>query len=1122
MTAPNEATRVQLSASRPDASTWLSANAGSGKTKVLTDRVARLLLDGTPPQRILCLTYTKAAATEMQNRLFRLLGGWAMAPEADLRTALAPFSEKPLTDAALSEARTLFARAIETPGGLKIQTIHSFCNALLRRFPLEAGVSPQFRDMDDGAADELITDILDAMAEGTDRPLIDGIATYAGTDLADVARSVISNRERIPLDDPSVDVGTWFGLRAGQSETEIVQEVFIGGEAEMLARIGELMLREGGKTDSANGQMLLEMARKPFTLETVIDLGNKLVFGPTAQKAGQSKFGVGFPTAGFLKKYPDAFDEFRLFAVRVVTAEPMARSCLDARRTGTLHRFACAFLPLYLARKAEYGYLDFDDMILKTRDLLSRSEVAQWVLFRLDGGIDHILVDEAQDTSLVQWQVVQQLAAEFTAGHGARDDKPRTLFVVGDKKQSIYSFQGAVPDAFDQMKDHFAARLAGGDAALQDLAMEFSFRSSKAILDATDAVFSATESRGVGQTRHAAFFDDIPGRVDLWDIVAKNDAMESQSDWEKAPDLIAPEHHHSVLARRIADFVADLLAHGSVPRKGQEPTAVRPGDILILVRNRSGLFGQVLRALKAHPSRIPVAGADRLELADELAVKDIRALLAFLAHQDDDLSLACALRSPLFGFSEADLYKLAHDRPSVSLWQELRQQRDQWPETLAVLDDLRAQADFLRPYEIIERLLVRHDGRRKLLARLGLEAEDGIDALLQQALSYEIENTPSLTGFIAWLDGKSIGIKRVLDDSSDLVRVMSTHGAKGLEAPIVILPDTMRDRPSRPKEYLVDSSDRLLWRSATERRSDHMSQTIAQQEIMDREEEDRLLYVAMTRAESWLVIAGAGEKLCHWYERALAGLEQLGAQRTDFGGFGGLRYSHGDWPARNDPESTSRQTVILPDWTSVPAAPCPAQETYLTPSDLGGAKAIWSPDMRDEDEDAMLRGLQIHALIEHLAGVPADQAKDIARHVLSEADIPAPEESLAELLDETQRVLSQTYDWAVFGSHSLAEVPFAVSMPSLGTQRMRGVIDRLIVEEDRVRIVDFKTNTVVPERAEDIPEGVLRQLGAYAEACALIYPNHRIETAVLWTRPATLMPVPPDIVMSALRRATIS
>ncbi|WP_126975206.1 double-strand break repair helicase AddA [Frigidibacter oleivorans] len=1123
----NDASLRQVTAANPAASTWLSANAGSGKTRVLTDRVARLLLGGTEPQRILCLTYTKAAASEMQNRLFARLGQWAMLDEADLRRQLQDLGAKgPVSPATLAEARRLFARAIETPGGLKIQTIHSFCAGLLRRFPLEAGVAPGFTEMDDRAAELLRAEIFEGLAAGEDRDAVDALAAIASGDGVDGLLAEIC--AHAPAFEPPLDAASArqvFGLAADLTEEALAAEVFLGGEAELLAEL--LPLLEGGKsTDQKAGTVLAALSGDlgPACLE---QLESVFLYGPKAKAGAFAAKTDAFPTKD-LRDGPCAALLPRLHDLmrRVEAARPRRIALAAALWTAALHRFAGAFLPRYRARKQAAGWLDFDDLILRAAALLSDRGVAQWVLFRLDGGIDHILVDEAQDTSPGQWQVIERLSEEFTAGEGARD-RPRTIFVVGDKKQSIYSFQGADLAAFDRMRGHFGARFAALGTAMQDLTLDHSFRSAPAVLRAVDETFADTRGGGLGGApRHIAFKDRMPGRVDLWPLIPRAEPAEPE-DWSAPVDALPETHHNVQLARRIAGWIGTTLAAGTCIPARDGPRPMHEGDILILVQRRSDLFAEIIAACKA--AGLAIAGADRLKLGGELAVRDIRAVLSFLATPEDDLSLAAALRSPLFGWTEPQLYALAQPRKGY-LWQELRARTDAGAlAARAVLDDLRGQADYLRPFELIERLLTRHGGRARLVARLGVEAEDGIDELLTQALAFERTSVPSLTGFLVWLEGGEVEVKRRPEAAGRAIRVMTVHGAKGLEAPVVILPDTIRGDPRAEGAVLRLPGDgpagTAVWRMTADEAPPALA--AARDALKDRqaEERDRLLYVAMTRAECWLVVCGAGDPGRgtgpQWYLQVAEAMDRLPTEAIDTGSFGEIRrHAEGDWPApapRAEAPPAPPAAPALPGWMrAFPASP--ATDRVLSPSDLGGAKAL-PGDAGLPEAEALAWGTRLHLLLEYLPGwPPADQA-ELAARLLCRGDEAMDPLHLPGLLAAARGVLAAPGLARFLGPETLAEVELSARLPELGGRQVHGTVDRLHVAADRVTALDWKSNRVVPDRAEAVPEGILRQMGAYRAALRLAFPGRQVEMAVVWTATGTLMPLPCELVDAALRRA---
>ncbi|MEO1139586.1 MAG: double-strand break repair helicase AddA [Pseudomonadota bacterium] len=1115
----DDATQRQVDAAQPARSTWLSANAGSGKTKVLTDRVARLLLAGTDPQNILCLTYTKAAASEMQNRLFKRLGAWAMLPDGVLQERLSELGvDGAITTTVLKEARRLFAVAIETPGGLKIQTIHSFCSALLRRFPLEAGVTPQFTEMEDRAGALLRAEVVEQIANGPHAQSLYAIARlYTGETLDTLTAEIVRNRDAFARNPSGADLDSALGIAPGTSEQTLAQQVFLGDEANLFATLLPVLSASGGNNEKAACK-LSTVSQPSFadlpTLEDVFLLksGENAFCAKTPEITAQP-----FPTKKLRQDIPDLAARLDAFMLRVQDARDSRQALAAKSAAQALHSFAQVFLPAYASAKQTRGMLDFDDLILKARDLLTDRKVADWVLYKLDGGIDHILVDEAQDTSPVQWQLIERLAQEFTSGEGARPDAQRTIFVVGDKKQSIYSFQGADPDGFDRMKTDFADRLSVTDSPLQDMEMEYSFRSAQAILSLVDQVFAGHESSGFTQREpHKAFKSAMPGRVDLWPAVEKTDPAEVPA-WYQPVDILAPGDPHTILAEQVAQAIKDMIGTPLPNPDGKTARPIKEGDILILVQRRSVIFHEIIRACKS--LGLPVAGADRLRVGAELAVRDIAALLSFLATPEDSLSLATALRSPLFGWSEQDLFDLAHKRTTPYLWVALRDRADEFPDTMAILKDLRDSADYLRPYDMIERILTRHDGRKKLLSRLGPEAEDGIDALLSQAMAYERNAIDSLTGFLVWMETDEMEIKRQPDSAGNRIRVMTAHAAKGLESSIVILPDCGK-RDIRMDHKLASVNGIALWRPGKDHAPDALRTVDDRKRAAQQAERDRLLYVAMTRAEQWLIVAAAGEldkSGADWYGKVRRGMLGAAASGHDFAGGQGLRLQSGNWSltATRDDTETKASAPILPTFFASPApAPQPIPGT-LAPSDLGGAKALPGETGLDEDA-AKRRGRQIHRLLEVLPQVTLTQWPDTAAMLLAHGPDAAEDDELALLLAEADRVLSKPSLSALFSPAALAEVSVTATLTALDNRRIHGTIDRLIVSADHVLAVDFKTNASVPDMPAQVPDALLRQMGAYAHALKQIYPDHRIETALLWTRNATLMALPHDLVTEAL------
>ncbi|EBA14118.1 double-strand break repair helicase AddA [Roseobacter sp. CCS2] len=1107
------ATQRQVDAADPRISTWLSANAGSGKTRVLTDRVARLLLEEVSPQNILCLTYTKAAAAEMQNRLFQRLGAWAMMSDTELSAELLALGvDRQIDSSQLSQARTLFARAIETPGGLKIQTIHSFCAGVLRRFPLEAQVSPQFREMEDRAAQILRAEVVDEMVMGPQANVVHSLlAHFTGSELDQFTAEIAGKREYFLQKPDRNAISETLNIPQGITVENLLDDVFDKGLLLQLANA----CASGSANDikAANAlRSILDYPHSPHDVLAVLE--SVFLTGEGAKAPFTAKIGT-FPTKATRAAHEDLMADIEPLMGRVEDMRPHRLGLLALDRTMALYDFANVFVPAYEARKLAMGALDFDDLIRKAKALLTDRDVAQWVLFRLDGGIDHILVDEAQDTSPTQWAVIEQLTQEFATGEGARMDRERTVFVVGDKKQSIYSFQGADPAAFDQMKTHFRDAHQAISKPFEVTSLDHSFRSSQAILSVVDQTFIEDRAAGMDDSlTHIAFKENMPGRVDLWPVIEKS-KVEDNREWFKPVDEPSATDHTVLMAQRVAEQIRYMIAHETIPEEvgntgAYNRRSITEGDFLILVQRRSELFAEIIRACKA--ADLKIAGADRLRVGAELAVKDLAAVLSFLALPEDDLSLASALRSPLFGWSEQDLFTLAHHRPKNSfLWEALR--NSDHNETLAILNDLRGKSDFLRPYDLIERILTRHDGRRKLLARLGPEAEDGIDALLSQALAYESTGVPSLTGFLTWMETDDLEVKRQMESQGDRIRVMTVHGAKGLEAPIVILPDTAK-RDVKVNQELLPADDHVIWK--TPAKSSAPSVIALRDKVIAKQarERMRLLYVAMTRAEKWLIAGAAGdigEGDASWYNLVADGMDRRGAYDAALGDMPLRRVSELDWDAPDLVTTDAKpDTIVAPPQFG--ALPIPKATKTIAPSELPGDKIMKGDPAGDDIDDAKARGTQIHLLLEHLPMAAEEQRHELGLQLL-QTDDPA-------LVDDVIALIKKPELGWLWNANALTEVVITADIPQLG--RVHGAIDRLIIGPDTITAIDYKSNRLVPSTPEDTPIGLQRQLAAYDYALREIYPDHQITTAILWTHTGTLTVLPQQHLHEALNSLATS
>ena len=1141
-----DAGKAQATAADPAHSAWVSANAGSGKTKVLIDRVARLLLKDAAPDSILCITYTRAAANEMISRLFRQLGAWSVMDDAELLAQLAALEGRAPESYApeeLPKARALFAKALETPGGLRIETIHAFCARLLRRFPLEARIPPGFREIEERDAERMWQEAVRAGVLQLDdaRPeVIDALAAEGrGLGLGASLGLVRGAGTKLWLDPDEAAEQLRAELKAPDVSAEaLLQKAMLADLPVTEYRAAIESLRAGtAKTDIALSDRLMAL------LECEDAAGRwDLVQGIWKTGSGSDRKTNPFTKAMapqleglFAVTVPEGREITRLRAVD--TAWRAARA---VERTLALITLARPVLAAYDAAKGAHGALDFDDLITAANTLLTLSGQAAWVLYKLDGGISHVLLDEAQDTSPDQWTLVHALTEEFFSGMGSeKPQDPRTLFVVGDEKQSIYSFQGADPDKFHVHKQELVARTAGG---LKTPDMLMSFRSSPEVLEFVDTVFDTDLFEGApfsefvpeeaDRMRHEARRANQPGCVELWPV---EEPAEPDPDdpWEPPVDAMGEDAPKARLARKIASEVRALIDRGESiwvenPDRSWSRKPAEAGDVLILVRKRKGgLFDALIQELKRQ--HLPVAGADRLTLKDHIGVQDLLNLIRFTLMPDDDLTLAEILRGPFCDLVDDDhhLFPLAYKRKRP-LWGQLQAaEAPIFHEARTFLESVLERRAW-PPFEFLSAVLdgpVKgvETGWDRIGARLGTPARDPVEALLSRALAHDGQAGASLQTFLSAMDRDASEIKRDLAESGGAVRVMTVHGAKGLQAPIVILPDTTSPPPGA-SGGLLSVNEIPVWAARKDEDTDRLSAARLEAELAAQREARRLLYVALTRAQDRLILCGAwfgsktgaGYNPASWYGLCASAMERLAG------------------PAE---EGVDRQYFGAPPPCMAPAeaaveedAPAPAWLRQTAPKEAAGRRAI-SPStlLRDDTPvidplaprppDRRLRGRLIHALLERLPRLDASEHEAAARAFLARE--PA--------LSETERNEICATTLATLGDPAMAEVfspagRAEAAIVGTGTgwpegTLINGRVDRLIVRPERVLVVDIKTDRPPPADEHGVSEAYLMQMATYANVLEAGFPDRRVECALVWTQGPRLMPLSRARLLEALNRA---
>jgi ATP-dependent helicase/nuclease subunit A len=1133
---PEDLLRVQVEASDPSISAWVCANAGSGKTHVLAQRVIRLMLAGTDPAKILCLTFTKAAAAHMANQVFDALAKWIALDEATLDRAVARMEGRPPDPAKRARARRLFALALDAPGGLKVQTIHAFCTRLLQQFPLEANVAARFSVLDARSERELLDRLqLEVLLQGAAAPgsaigvaLATALATTTDRNFAGAMAEAIGRRDQL-----AAWLGAAGGLQGAVAELSVMLGLGPGDTVEgVSAEILQSAAPPSGKWEAIAALLAAGQKQDRALSERLRAAAERL--GPSRQQAYVDAFitSSGKPRQQLISrtlsaKNPELSDRLLKERDRLERLVRRRLAVLARDRTAALLTLASAVIERYRTEKQARGLLDYGDLIEKTL-LLMRNVEAAWVHYKLDLGIDHVLIDEAQDTSPQQWEIIKKLVAEFTSGQGARQ-LSRTVFAVGDEKQSIFSFQGASPYEFAASRRHFER--AHREACIPFVQREFkhSFRSGANVLSAVDMVFrsprvcaSVTTDAG-GIPPHIALPEARPGLVEIWPCVVGK-RREEVDAWD-APFDESPEASPEILlAHQIAGAVRQAIGAGR-----------QPGDILVLVRQRGPLFEAILRALKN--AGIAVSGADRLVLTEHIAVMDLLAVADALLFPADDLALATVLKSPLFGFDDDLLFNLAFRRGGT-LWAELFQKAHADPHfagTAEKLDRLARRSRSEPPFNFYARLLGQEGGRKQMRARLGREADDALDEFLNLALAYETRGPATLQGFVGWIRASAATVTRDMDIVRNEVRIMTVHGAKGHEAPMVVLADTTT-KPTGPRDPRLlplagsgqpaDAPPRFVWASTGDQDVDVMARA---REAARREAEaeyHRLLYVAMTRAAEHLIVCGTqglnGRPPGCWYDLIFEALVPQ-AERT-------VRDDGIVWRWRPGADLNDEgiaiarieaQPIELPPWLDYDPVPAASGEQTISPSRASGAEnsSRFTANRSGARENALDRGRLVHQLMLCLPALPCTSRAEAAhRHLARHAPQLARSER-DDIITSVTALLDDARFAVLFGPDTRGEVSIVGRLPRAERPPLvvSGQMDRLVATDEFVLIADYKTDQPVPRRLSDVPDVYVLQLALYRAVLGRIVPGRRVRAALMWTNGPQLMELPEIVLDDALQ-----
>ncbi len=1072
--------------------------------------------------------------------MFTTLGHWVTLGDDALDEAIRGVGIPYPTLKLRKAARELFARALETPGGLKVQTIHALCTRLLQQFPFEANVPARFAVLDDRDQNDMMEranlkvflDASRAPDSALGRALQTAMANAADVTFKDVVREACLSRDHFMAwadasgnaDAAAAQMAGVLGVGADDSIENLEREIVDGPNLPRSRwRDVAAALDASGNADRKQADRLRDALTRSGADQVDAYLNVFLTEADRTERAS-------VVTNAFVNRNPAIGQVFDSEKRRLGSLIEKRRAVITRDRTQALLHIATSAATNYRREKLERGLLDYDDLIDKTLAMLSNVS-AGWVHYKLDRGVDHVLIDEAQDTSPRQWQIVDHIISEFTSGAGARDGVNRTVFAVGDEKQSIFSFQGAAPQEFDLRRRDLKKRFEDAGLKFDPVSFNYSFRSGPAILQSVDHVFReeivyrSIHSPDIGYPIHHSLTDAGPSQIEFWDL-AERDEREDIEGWRAPFDGVSVTSPEVKLSRRIQLEIKRLIETGTMTGHEGDRRPLRYGDVLVLVRRRGNIFDAIIQALKQ--SSIPVAGADRLKLTEHIAIIDLMNLADALLLPQDDLALATALKSPLFGVSEEELFDLARDRKG-----SLRDALAKHAATNLMFHDVEArlaqcERRFAQetPFAFYAWLLGGDGGRQRILRRLGHEANDALDEFLELALNYERKAPASLQGFMAWLRSADTEVKRDMEISRDEVRVMTVHGAKGLEASVVFMVDTTSSPSDTQRLRLINvprgnGGEVVVWAG---RKADDPKAIVDARKAMLGDTEDeyrRLLYVAMTRAADRLIVAGCKpgnmnnvRPLC-WYDLIGKGLKNSGLVEEIIETEDGetRRYTRPDdiAPATGATAPAPSAQPDLPPWLRTKVKTEASADHFLRPSDAGAASAPRprASESLEARSKALQRGTLVHRLLQSLPDLAADRRRDAAQKFLTRNAPTWDGTERAELAGKVLALIADVRFAAVFAEGSQAEVAIVgrLDLPGRPQALISGQIDRLVVTPNEVLIVDFKTNHAPPDSAAEAPPAYIRQLALYRAVLRKLYPQHAVRAALLWTESTDLMEI---------------
>ncbi|CAK6508316.1 MAG: exodeoxyribonuclease V subunit beta [Rickettsia endosymbiont of Ixodes ricinus] len=837
---------LQQQASDPNYSVWVSASAGTGKTKILTDRFLRLLITGVEPSNILCLTFTNAAAVEMQARINSRLKYLSLCNAEKLEKELFLMSGDKPSPQETENAKTLYNKILNSNEPLNIYTIHAFCQKILKIFPLEAGITPEFKILEETKLQDIFLNIRNEL--------------YLSDEHNDLIKVLLNRFHEITLQDIF---------------TEIIEQKI---------KFKKLFTHKTISKEISNKRLALGQLNNIY--DEIENLFAEYDLEIKAQEIFFTKDGKkrkSLLSKELTRKYPKLLLELEKITSEIYRLDELRRIEELEYHTNLLTKLAHIILKKYDSYKEENNLLDYDDLIYYTEKLLNNKTMHKWLLHKLESEINHILVDEAQDTSPPQWNIITTLITEFNAAdkqqnvipwlvHSIQEkikkdwiprfDRGMTIFIVGDDKQSIFSFQGADLHNFSLVNEQLKANLTSTNKKFKNITLEYSYRSCAEILQFTHNVL-----KNIKSDYPSLFLSNNPlisslrthqGIITVWPLVISE--KQEELFWALPEDYENSKSAADLLIKKIVNFIKEQIESKEI--LPSTASRIYEKDFMILVRKRDEFSNNLIKELSR--AKLKVEISDRINLKENLTIMDLISVAKFVLLPDDDLNLAGLLKSPIIGMNEQQLYELLVNKNDNSLWDNLSAYEEIYTKLNSLIEIYK-----ISTVENFFDLVVNNLNLREIFyAYNGDDSDDMINELLTLSKNYVNDIDNSLQGFIAWFENNDIYIKRDMKHS-DKIRVMTIHGSKGLETPIVILCDSTT-LPISSNKFIWDDKGEMFFSANIVDTPTFLQKLKDAEKLKDLQEYIRLLYVAMTRAKDQLIICGFSNKAAIpencWYE----------------------------------------------------------------------------------------------------------------------------------------------------------------------------------------------------------------------------------------------------------------